>query len=160
MNVKKIFIFITVLILMSGCTQPGPMQTPSGLLKTKQFEPIFIQTIKDGSETVLFKEYTTMYEHGDLQYWGVFTITDQGVYFALWDTIGFEYNVLFKLNKNEIASLSEDLISRSLWVDSELLIIKDKNNNEVGFALNGKRAAYTTLNRLINNKSNRIEKPI
>ena len=151
MKSRKILLFTVALILMSGCAGPGPMQTPNGLLQTKQFEPIFLSTVKDGSEKVLFKEYTTMYENRELKYWGIFTITDQGVYFATWDTISFEYNLLFKLNKNEIATLGEDEIIRSMWIDSELLTIKDKNNYEVGFALNGKRAAYTTLNRLINN---------
>lgn len=151
MKSKKILLLAMVLMLMSGCARPGPMQTQNGLLQTKQFEPIFLSTIKDGSEKVLFKEYTTMYENRELKYWGVFTITDKGAYFATWDTISFEYNLLFKLNKNEIATLGEDEIIRSMWIDSELLTIKDKNNHEVGFALNGKRAAYTTLNRLINN---------
>jgi len=151
MKSTKILLFAVVLILMSGCARPGPMQTPNGLLQTKQFEPIFLSTVKDGSEKVLFKEYTTMYENRELKYWGTFTITDQGAYFATWNTISFEYNLLFKLNKNEIATLGEDKIIRSMWIDSELLTIKDKNNHEVGFALNGKRAAYTTLNRLINN---------
>ena len=151
MKSKKNLLLAIVLMLMSGCAHPGPMQTQNGLLQTKQFEPIFLSTIKDGSEKVLFKEYTTMYENRELKYWGVFTITDKGTYFATWDTISFEYNLLFKLNKNEIATLGEDEIIRSMWIDSELLTIKDKNNHEVGFALNGKRAAYTTLNRLINN---------
>ena len=151
MKSRKILLFTVVLILMSGCVRFGPMQTPNGLLKTKQFEPIFLSTVKDGSEKVLFKEYTTMYENRELKYWGIFTITDQGVYFATWDTISFEYNLLFKLNKNEIATFGEDEIIRSMWIDSELLTIKDKNNHEVGFALNGKRAAYTTLNRFIYN---------
>ena len=126
------------------------MQRASGLLKTKQFELIFLYTVKDGSKKVLFKEYTTMYENEELQTQGTFTITDQGAYFATWNTISFEYNLLFKLNKNEIATIGEDKIHRSIWIDSELLTIKDKNNHEVGFALNGKRAAYITLNRLIN----------
>ena len=151
MKSKKVLLFAVVLMLMSGCAQLGPMQTPDGLLKTKQFEPIFLSTVKDGSEKVLFKEFTTMYENRELKAWGTFTITDQGAYFARWNTISFEYNLLFKLNKNEIATLGEDKIIRSMWIDSELLTIKDKNNHEVGFALNGKRAADTTLNRLINN---------
>ena len=140
---------LAVLIFMSGCSKLGPMQTPNGLLETKQFEPIFLYTVKDGSETVLFKEYTTMYENKELKAWGIFTITDQGAYFATWDTRSFEYHVLFNLKKNEIGSLGDDKIIRTMWVDSELLTIKDKNNHETGFALNGKRAAFTTLERLI-----------
>lgn len=149
---KKLIIPILSIILLSGCAQPGPMQTPNGLLKTKAFEPIFLHTINNGSKSVLFKEYTTFYEHKELKAWGVFTITEQGVYFAVWDTQAFEYNILFKLDKNEIANINEDIIVRSMWVDSELLTIKDKNNKEVGFALNGKRAAYTILDRLLKDR--------
>lgn len=153
LNLKTILSIITITIFMNGCSNLGPMQTPDGLLSTKQFKPIFLSTIEDGSTKILFKEYTTMYENKDLKSWGTFIITDKGTYFAMWNTMSFEYNVLFKLSIKEINNFGEDTIVRDMWIDSELLTIKDNNNNEVGFALNGKRAAYTTLNRLINKQA-------
>lgn len=153
MKIKFFLLVISILILISGCAQRGPMQTPNGLLSTKQFKPIFLSTVNDNSSTILFREFTTMYENNDLKSWGIFVITDKGVYFAVWNMYSFEYNILFKLKIKEIDGFGEDKIVRDMWIDSELLTIKDNNKYEVGFALNGKRAAYTTLNRLIKKKS-------
>ena len=147
---KKLYFSIFVLIvLLSGCSTLGPMQTQQGLLSTKQFQPIFINTVKDGSSKILFKEFTTMYQNNDLEAWGVFTITDQGVYFATWDVRGYEYHVLFQLSKSAISKIGERTVKRDLWVDSKLLSISDKNGIETGFALNGNRAALSILNKLI-----------
>jgi len=145
---KFYFSFLILIILLSGCTQ-GPMQTPQGLLATKQFKPIFINTVKDGSSKILFKEFTTMYQNDNLKAWGIFTITDQGVYFVQWDMRGFEYNILFELSKNEISKIRESVVKRELWPDSKLLTISDNNRIETGFALNGNRAALSILNKFI-----------
>ncbi|WP_324170773.1 hypothetical protein [Sulfurimonas sp.] len=148
---KFYFSFLVLITLLSGCSALGPMQTQQGLLSTKQFKPIFIETVKDGSSEILFKEFTTMYQNDDLKAWGIFTITDQGVYFAQWDVRGFEYNIMFKLSKNEISKIEERIVKRDLWANSKLLTIFDKNGIETGFALNGDRAALSTLNKFIKN---------
>ena len=142
---KKSILLTFGLITLVGCSSPGPMQTSLGPMNTPAFEPIVLDTVKDGSEKVLFKEWTTMYENKELQLWGVFFITDNGVYLANWDTRGYEYNLRYKLPITELESISDDTIVRDMWVDSNLLILKDRNGHEVGFALNGKNAARAIL---------------
>ncbi|WP_282111113.1 hypothetical protein [Shewanella algicola] len=144
LNIKSILL-ISVVSILSGCASPGPMQTITGPMNTPAFSPIILDTVKDGSETVRFKEWTTMYENKELQLWGVFFITDKGIYMANWDTNGYEYNLRYRLPATELAAISDDVVERDMWVDSNLLILKDQSGHEVGFALNGKNAARSIL---------------
>lgn len=145
---KKSILLISSLFTLGGCASPGPMQTALGPMNTPAFEPVILDTVKDGSEKVHFKEWTTMYENKELQLWGVFFITDNGAYLANWDTRGYEYNLRYKLPATELASISDDTVVRDMWADSNLLILKDKSGHEVGFALNGKNAARSILKEI------------
>lgn len=136
-------------ILVTACSSPGPMQTMRGPLHTPVFNPIIINNIKDGSNRVYFKEWTTMYENKEYQQWGVFFITNKGAYMADWDTHEYKYNLLYKIDSKNIKSISNSKVVRKMWIDSDLLIIADKKGHEVGFALNGKNAARSFLNKLI-----------
>lgn len=141
---KVVCAFIAVMAL-SACSSPGPMQTMPGPLNTPVFDPVALNTVKDGSSSVLFKEWTTMYENEELKLWGVFFITENGVYMANWDTRSYEYNLRYRMDMTDIASISETTVERDMWIDSDLLIITGRNGGEVGFALNGKNAAKSFL---------------
>jgi hypothetical protein len=148
MKVAK-FGFITLVVsTLSACSSPGPMQTMQGPLNTPVFEPVAIHTVKDGSSSVLFKEWTTMYENQELKLWGVFFITQNGAYMANWDSRSYEYNLRYRIDPSDISSISEETVERSMWIDSDLLVITDHNGHEVGFALNGKNAARSFLQNI------------
>tara|TARA_R110001583_G_scaffold24157_1_gene88423 strand:- start:233 stop:688 length:456 start_codon:yes stop_codon:yes gene_type:complete len=145
---KKSILLITCLFTLGGCASPGPMKTMMGPMNTPAFEPVVLDMVKDGSEKVHFKEWTTMYENKELQQWGVFFITDNGAYMAEWDLKGYEYNLRYKLPAKELKTVSDDMVVRDMWPDSNLLILKDKSGHEVGFALNGKNAARAILKEI------------
>ncbi|UYM16212.1 hypothetical protein [Endozoicomonas euniceicola] len=139
-------ILILIAVVLTGCASPGPMQLATGPMNTPVFDPVILNTVNDGSETVRFKEWTTMYENKELRLWGVFFITDKGAYLASWDSRGYEYNLRYQMKANDIKSFEDDTVVRDWWADSNLLVITDKNNIKVGFALNGKNAARSILN--------------
>ena len=145
---KSSILLISTLLITGGCASPGPMQTMMGPMKTSAFDPVILDTVKDSSEKVHFKEWTTMYENKELQQWGVFFITDNGAYMAEWDVRGYEYNLRYKLPAKELNTVSDDMVVRDMWPDSNLLILKDKSGHEVGFALNGKNAARAILKEI------------
>lgn len=147
-NLKLIFALILISGL-AGCATSGPMQTMAGPLHTPAFKPIILDTVNDGSQNVRFKEWTTLYENKELERWGVFFITDNGLYMANWDVREYRYNLVYKLAAEDIADISEELVERSMWVDSNLLVIKDKNGHEVGFALNGRNAVRAIIREII-----------
>ncbi|MFT6914667.1 MAG: hypothetical protein ACJAWL_000963 [Motiliproteus sp.] len=147
----KVGRFITISFIalgVSACSSPGPMQTMYGPMNTPVFDPVVIDTVKDGSEKVHFKEWTTMYENKEIQLWGVFFITDNGAYMANWDARGYEYNLKYKIDASNIALVSDEKVVRDMWIDSNLLVITDDKGHEVGFALNGKNAARTFLQNI------------
>lgn len=145
---KKYILLISSILALGGCASPGPMQTMMGPMNTPAFDPVILDTVKDSSEKVHFKEWTTMYENKKLQQWGVFFITDNGAYMAEWDIRGYEYNLRYKLPAKELSTISDDMVVRDMWPDSNLLILKDKSGHEVGFALNGKNAARAILKEI------------
>ena len=145
---KRSILLISSLLTIGGCASPGPMQTTTGPINTSAFEPVILDTVKDGSEKVHFKEWTTMYENKELQQWGVFFITDNGAYMAEWDFRGYEYNLRYKLLAKELDAVSDDKVVRDMWTDSNLLILQDKSGHKVGFALNGKNAARAILKEI------------
>jgi hypothetical protein len=148
MRFLKIFVVFLIFSSLSACSSPGPMQTMQGPLNTPVFEPVAINTVKDGSNSVLFKEWTTMYESQEIKLWGVFFITENGAYMANWDPKSYEYNLRYRIAVSDIAAISEETVVRSMWIDSDLLIIADKTGKKVGFALNGKNAARSFLQNL------------
>tara|TARA_R110002073_G_scaffold336545_1_gene535018 strand:- start:901 stop:1356 length:456 start_codon:yes stop_codon:yes gene_type:complete len=148
MKVAKFGFIVLVVSILSACSSLGPMQTMQGPLNTPVFEPVAIDTVKDGSSSVLFKEWTTMYENQELKLWGVFFITQNGVYMANWDSRSYEYNLRYRIDSSDISSISEETVERSMWIDSDLLVITDQNGHEVGFALNGKNAARSFLQNI------------
>lgn len=139
---------MSTLIILGGCSSPGPMQTAYGPMNTPAFEPIILDTVKDGSANVLFKEWTTMYDNKELKLRGVFFITNNGIYLADWNTMSYEYNLRYKLLATDLEAISDDTVVRDMWLDSNLLILKDKSGHEVGFALNGKNAARSILKEI------------
>ena len=145
---KKSILLISTILTLGGCAAPGPMKTVMGPMNTPAFKSVILDTVKDNSEKVHFKEWTTMYENKELQQWGVFFITDNGAYMAEWDVNGYEYNLRYKLSAKELDTVSDDIVVRDMWPDSNLLIIKDKSGHEVGFALNGKNAARAILKEI------------
>ncbi len=145
---KKGFMVLGCLVALSGCASPGPMQTVQGPINTPAFEPIVLDTIKDGSESVLFKEYTTLYEGEELQSWGVFFITEHGAYMGVWDLSGYRYNLSYKLPIAKLTNITEKTVERDMWVDSDLLVLTDTTGKKVGFALNRKNAARAILQEL------------
>lgn len=145
MRVVKVVCALFAVVALSACSSPGPMQIMQGPVNTPVFDPVALDTVKDGSSLVLFKEWTTMYENKELKLWGVFFITENGVYMANWDSRSYEYNLRYRMDMADIASVSETTVVRDMWIDSDLLIITDSNGGEVGFSLNGRNAAKSFL---------------
>ncbi|RTE67627.1 hypothetical protein EH243_01380 [Amphritea opalescens] len=147
---SKILLISATVIGISACSAPGPgpMLTMSGPVHTPVFEPIALDVVKDGSEKVYFKEFTVMYDRKEAQLSGVFFITDNGAYMVKWDSRSYQYNLQYKIHRDNILSISDDKVIRSFWPDSNLLVIKDKQGHEVGFSLKGKEAARTFLHEI------------
>lgn len=148
---KIIFSVSMLMILVGCCPPPGPMKQINGPVDTALFEPIFFHFTRDDSTKVLFKEYTTIYENDEYKRWGLFVITDKSNYLVNWDTVGYEYRFIYKIKHDEIESLGEKTISRKWLPDSDLFIIKGKNGIETGFALNGRRAARSLIEKYTKN---------
>jgi len=150
-KMKNVILLVSVILmfLLTACASPGPMQTSTGLMHTPAFRPIILDTIDDGSEEILFKEYTTMYDNKELRRFGIFFITDKGVYMATWDTHSYVYNIHYRLSVNNIAEILNETVVRDFWRDSNLLVIKDTRGNKIGFALHGKIGARLILQNLI-----------
>lgn len=146
--IGKISLIFALLVLVSSCSTPGPMQNIWGPFNTPAFEPIVLATVKDGSERVRFKESTTMYENKEFRTYGVFFITDNGAYLATWDTRSYEYNLRYKLPISELLSMEDDVVERSMWFDSNLLVLQSEDGTEVGFSLVGKNAVRTILREI------------
>ncbi|MCC1495886.1 hypothetical protein [Alcanivorax sp. 1008] len=152
---KKNVIFlmsIFVFFALTACASPGPMQTSTGPMHTAAFRPIILDKVNDGSKEVLFKEYTTMYDDKKLRKWGVFFITDKGVYMAHWVTSGYVYELDYQLKAEEISEILDDTVIRDFWFDSNLLVIKDIRGNKIGFPLRGKIAARALLQGFLDSK--------
>ena len=145
---KQSLIVLCCVLTLGGCATPGPMQTHQGPINTPVFEPIVLHTVNDGSDEVLFKEYTTLYEGDEIQSWGVFFVTDRGAYMGVWDLLGYRYDLSYKLPIENLANISEQTVERDMWVDSNLLVLSDTTGKKVGFALNKKNAARTILYEL------------
>ncbi len=144
--------FISILLMFVGCCPPqGPMKQANGPVDTALFEPILFNATKDDSSVVLFKEYTTIYENDELNCWGLFVITDTSNYLVRWNRTSYEYMLIYKIKHDEIESLGEKIIIRKWMPDSDLLVIKGKNGIETGFALNGRRAARSIIEKNIQN---------
>ncbi len=148
---RNLILILLVTFVLGGCSSPGPMQTGYGPMNTPVFEAIALSVVKDGSTSVRFKELTTMYENKELQLWGVFFITDNGVYLANWDTRSYEYHLRYRLPAKDIKEIADDTVVRSMWADSNLLVVTDKSGHKVGFALNGKNAVRSILDEIRNN---------
>ncbi|OOE64665.1 hypothetical protein [Salinivibrio kushneri] len=144
----KHFLIVGFVFILFGCSSPGPMQKPQGPISTPAFEPIVLDMVKDGSGKILFKEYTTLYEDKDLKSWGVFFITEHGAYMANWHSSEYKYNLSYKLPIEKLSDISEQTVERDMWIDSDLLVLKDVTGKEVGFSLYGKNAARAVLQEL------------
>lgn len=142
---------VSILLLSSalaGCGSLGPMQRIEGPLYTPAFDVLALDTVKDGSEEVSYKEFTSMYENGEYKTSGVFFITENGAYMAEWDYVTYEYKLVYKVIDKEIVGISNGRIIRDFGFDSDLLEIKDAQGYKVGFTLQGKNAARNILRNL------------
>lgn len=127
------------------------MQSMKGPLETDSFELIALKNINDGSSEIIFKEWTRMYEdkedgeYGLMATFGVFCLTEKGVYFLDWDTNSYEYHVLYKLPREQVEALQDTMAATTIWVDSSILDIINKNGNSTGFDLRGKGTVRSIL---------------
>jgi hypothetical protein len=155
---KKISFVLIVLFTLSACGSLGPMQRFQGPIGTPVFDIIALQKINDGSEEILFKEMARMYDEQDVienkyaSNYGSFIITEKGIYVMSWDNKNYQYNKLFSLPINDIDSLLEANASVMVWVDSNILIIKDKYGEKTGFHMQGRIAAKSIINNLLSKK--------
>ena len=135
-----------VVFVLSGCGSPGPMETYHGPVNTPVFKPVILDTIKDGSKDVHFKERgSALYLDKERDAWGTFFITDNGVYMTKWSASSFTFSLIYKIKIQDIESVTDDIVIRDFLPDSKLLVIKDKRGDKVGFALNDKVAAKNTI---------------
>lgn len=146
----QLLVFGFIGFSLIGCG-PGPMQRQiTGPIDTPVFKPVILDTLNDGSKEVLFKErLAAMYIGKDRSSWGNFVITNNGVYLISWNVVSFTYELVYKVEIKNIDKLLDDVVVRSIFPDSNLLVIQDKRGTAVGFSLNNKIAAQNTILSLI-----------
>jgi hypothetical protein len=155
----KLMISISTIVILGGCASVDPMKTLSGPMYTPVFEPVALDVVKDGSKSIRFKEFTIMYENGKFQSWGVFFITENSVYLANWNTHNYKYTLRYSIPLKDIASITDDIVERSVFPDSKLLVLSDKNGHKVGFALYEKYAVRLIIEELREPLNNSGPKP-
>ena len=149
--IKAVFI-CPIFFLLAACSTPGPMQTQQGPINTPIFEPVALDLVKDDSKKVLFKEqYVTMYENDTREtlLGGTFFITENGAYLAYWNPQTFQYSITYKIKANEITKISDHTIVREYLPDSDLVVITDKNNRDIGFGISKRNAAKYSLEKIM-----------
>ena len=141
----KWLVFVAV-VLLCGCGA-APMREVQGPYETPIFSAMAKEVANDGSKDVLYKEWAPMYEGGRLLSYGVFFVTDKGVYMGLWDTQNYRYRLIYRSPISYINTLSEGALKKG---DVEkVLIVKDKFGVETGFGIKGRRAVRSILDALI-----------
>jgi len=141
----KCLAFVSM-VLLCGCAG-APMREVQGPYETPIFSAMAKEVANDGSKEVLYKEWAPMYENGRLLSYGVFFVTDKGVYMGLWDTKNYRYRLIYKAPISYINSLSEDSLKKG---DVEkVLIVKDKFGVKTGFGIKGRRAVRSIVDALM-----------
>ncbi len=142
---NKLLLFLLVAVV-AGCSS-GPMRQLYGPYETPVFSAIGRELADDGSQEILYKEWTPMYENGKLLSYGVFFITDKGVYMGLWDKKNYRYSLIYKAPIGYITSLTEDTLKKGEV--EKVLVIKDKFGIETSFGVKGRRAIRAILETLM-----------
>ncbi len=142
---NKLLVFLLGVVL-AGCAS-GPMQQKSGPYETPAFSAMAKEIANDGSQDVLYKEWTTMYENGKLLTYGVFFVTEKGVYVVSWDRDNYRYRLIYKIPISYINSISEDALKKGKM--ERMLVITDKFGVDIGFGVEGRRAIRTILDALM-----------
>lgn len=152
MKFHKAFFVAPIFFLLAACSSPGPMQMQPGPINTPAFEPIALDLVKDESNKILFKEqYVTMYENDTREslLGGTFFITENGAYLAYWNTQTFQYSITYKIQANEITKISDHTVVRKYLPNSDLVVITDKDNRDIGFGINKRNAAKYSLEKIM-----------
>ena len=150
-SIKVIFI-APIFFLLAACSSPGPMQQYGGPINTPVFEPIALDLANDDSEHILFKESNvTMYENDSLErlLGGAFFITENGVYLAYWNAQTYQYSLTYKIKADEITKISDHTVVRDYLPDSDIVVITDKDNREIGFGISKRNAAKYSLEKIM-----------
>jgi len=135
-----------------GCSSPGPMQSLFGPIDTPVFEAIALDSVGESSSEILFKSTNAiLYRNGELDYFtaSVFFVTEKGAYASSWDLNSYQYNLLAKVPIESIDDVYYKTVERDFAPDVDLLVIRKKSKEEVGFTINGSSAAKTILEELI-----------
>ncbi|MBO2581979.1 complement C1q domain-containing protein [Shewanella algae] len=150
---KRIAVIAVLLVGLSGCGSLGPMQKMDGPIGTPVFDVIALSTINDGSDEIIFKEKARVYNKQDIKddkyasHFGIFIITQKGVYALKWDVRSYQYNMLYSVSFSDIDTLLEANASIAAWIDSNVFVIKDKYGDEMGFHMQGLSAAKSIINK-------------
>ena len=148
--IRQLAILICLTSLV-GCSTPGPMQTTFGPINTPVFDAIVLDAINSNTPKVKFKSNSFIfYQNGDVSYFSpnVFIVTEDGVYDVWWDSVAYKYNLLAKIPLNNIGEIYYKTYEREYLPDIELLIIKTKNNDELGFSISGSSVAKSILDEM------------
>lgn len=144
MKKYSLILVLLILSLFTGCG-PGPMESFRGPVNTPVFKPVILDTLNDGSNNVLFKDFGFMYINHDLQTIGDFIVTNKGVYFVKWNPSSYRYSTAYQVKFKNIANISNDTIHRTIGFDSNLIVIEDKRGSKIGFALQQVTAAKNII---------------
>ncbi|MDD9158404.1 hypothetical protein PVK64_19755 [Aliivibrio sp. S4TY2] len=150
-NLRKLLCLV-VFFTLTGCSSPGPMQTPLGPINTPVFDSIALATAKDGTSEVKFKTQNAMlYKNGDLSYFvtSVFFITENGVYVASWDTQSYQYNLIVRIPVENIKRVYYKTYVRDYLPDLDLLVIETIEKENIGFYIGGSSAVKSILDEMI-----------
>ena len=113
----------------------GPCRNGVSALWIHQaFDAIALDTVRDKSTKILFKAFAGFAETGvpTAGVNGVFFITDNGIYHAIWNVRIQRYNLLIRIPATEIAEVS--LRETQKWYGAyELLDVKDSKDHMASF---------------------------
>ncbi len=135
---KRLLLAAFVVLTLSACSAPGPMQTKIGLLKTPAFDPIFISSLNSAPSGVEYKTYTVMFRDkmpAMAMLKDTLVITNEGVYLSEWDIRNYTFIHKLKLPYADIKTVETTTKERSFLPDSQYLKIITKTDSQYNFAI-------------------------
>ena len=126
-------VFVIFCLLVSGCGTIGPMQRYGyGPVGVPSLDAIILHHIGDGEKSLKFRQSAEMFTKEKNEFVtvgqpGVLAITDSTVYFLRWNSLHFQYEILYckygKGNSNYSGKYSSIICGKSFIVFLALSIL-------------------------------------
>ena len=145
----KGILIILVLLSLGGCAN-NPLANSQMLARTSLYEPLFLASTASIPDKVEFKSLAIMYEQ---KIPAVFlpsehlVITEKGVFLSEWQPSSYIFKHKLKIPFSEITSVSNTVVERQFWSNSEHLEIRVKSGDVFKFLLldNGSNFAKSLI---------------